>query len=796
MKPVLLKVGALFLLLVGLFCLVAGGMTLRKAKASRSWPTTTGKVLSAKVVEVKGRRTRYRPKVEYEYEVGGKTLRSDQVWVDGSRDYPRIEKADDAVDRFRVGKKVTVFYDPADPSESALVVGTESSAWTILFAGGFMLLVSPFLLFKARRRTAAAPAPSFAAHAVSARNRERFEAMVKRAEELSAADPFGYRRRVLWLGVGGYAYVFGIILGLVAAIAGLLWLGWVGNARYVVYKLVIALFVLLGVALRGLWVRTEAPNGIRLTGAQVPALFDLIRDVCARLDAPRVHRVLLTPEFNAGISQVPRLGWLGFHRNYLVLGLPLVQALSPEQFVAVLAHEFGHLSGAHGRLGQWIYRIRSSWMQIVERLEKNQVFGSFLFLPFFRWYAPRFEAFSFVLARQHEYEADLSSVDFAGARASADALVQTHLSSRFLDEVHWTAIQERSKWSPTPDVAPHGSLRESLRRPRDRTKDQKWLEEALARETSLDDTHPCPRERLQAMKMPARVPPPSPRSAAEEYLRDELPILVGQLDRKWADWVKPFWTEDHKRYQSLKTRIEELDRKSKGVSLTHDEEFERARAREEFQGREAGLAAFQEILQRIPDHLAARFAVGRLLLQAGDEQGLEHLNQVMNKDADAIGQGCLLAFQFLMARSRKEEAEAYRERALQHGEKHRAAEQERSQILFDGRYSTHGIDAQTIARLIEVLRRFPEIVRAFLVRRDVEHFPERPLLVLGVTRSKTFLERLIPGRTRKLDLLLQDRIGKKLEFMPETFILALNHRSRKERRLFNDVPDSNLSLAS
>lgn len=56
--------------------------------------------------------------------------------------------------------------------------------------------------------------------------------------------------------------------------------------------------------------------------------------------------------------QHARLGVLGWHVNYLILGLPLMQAVSPEQFRAIVAHELGHLSRNHSRFAGWIYRVR------------------------------------------------------------------------------------------------------------------------------------------------------------------------------------------------------------------------------------------------------------------------------------------------------------------------------------------------------------------------------------------------------------------------------------------------------
>ena len=101
----------------------------------------------------------------------------------------------------------------------------------------------------------------------------------------------------------------------------------------------------------------------------------------------RFDHVLLTEEFNAAVVQIPRLGILGWNRNYLIIGLPLMKALTRKQLAAVLAHELGHLAGGHARLGNWIYRLRLGWMRLARRLEDSESVGKLVFRPFFARYA-------------------------------------------------------------------------------------------------------------------------------------------------------------------------------------------------------------------------------------------------------------------------------------------------------------------------------------------------------------------------------------------------------------------------
>jgi Zn-dependent protease with chaperone function len=135
-------------------------------------------------------------------------------------------------------------------------------------------------------------------------DRAALEALIVRMEALAAGNPAAYRRRVFALALLGYA---------VAAVPLLL-------------------------VLRSLRIKMEPPAGERLTRTLSPELFRMIDGLRQRLRTPPLDNVVLTPEFNAGVMQVPRLGLLGWHRSYLFIGLPLMKSLTPEQFQAVLAH--------------------------------------------------------------------------------------------------------------------------------------------------------------------------------------------------------------------------------------------------------------------------------------------------------------------------------------------------------------------------------------------------------------------------------------------------------------------------
>src|SRR5215472_6757397 len=224
-------------------------------------------------------------------------------------------------------------------------------------------------------------------------DQSQFEALVHRMERLAGAAPAAYRWWVVALAAFGYALLLALVLGLALLLVVLI-LGF-RHAPALTLKLGFLIGALLVVVLRALWVRLEPPEGEPLTREQAPEFFALLARLAARLDTPRVHVVLVTAQFNAGVVQLPRLGVFGWHRNYLLVGLPLMQCLSAQQFEAVLAHELGHLSRGHARLGNWIYRLRQVWMRLDGALEKRPRWGSGAIRGVLHWYAPYFNACSF-----------------------------------------------------------------------------------------------------------------------------------------------------------------------------------------------------------------------------------------------------------------------------------------------------------------------------------------------------------------------------------------------------------------
>jgi Zn-dependent protease with chaperone function len=624
---------------------------------------------------------------------------------------------------------------------------------------------------------------------------ERFAELVQRLEGEAEASPGGYKLRVGALAALGFLYIFGVLAILVGALGAVIWGLTQGSGRAGLRRIGSALAVLIYTIARAMWIRFGRPEGMELEKDDAPQLFAEIEAIRRRMRAPRVHRILLRNDVNAAAHQRPRLGLLGWQENTLIIGLPLLQSLSPDQARAVLAHEFGHLSGAHSRFGGFIYRVRSTWSRLLAKLEEEDHWSSFVFRPFFRWYSPYFDAYTFVLARANEYEADLAGAELSSARDMGDALASVDLKDTYLEHRFWRWVSDQAELRPEPDVAPYTRMAKLLPAAPEPEDAEHWLPQYLGFETTLADTHPSLRDRLAALGVEARVPERVEHSAADAWLGDAHARLAGRLDDEWRTGQEEGWRAYHQGIREKETRIEELQAKAGKEPLEEDEAWDLACLVEERRPAAEALPLYVAYAERNPDRAGARFHAGRLLLDAGDKAGIEHLEASMTQTEDAIVPACERIASFLDERGESERAATYRARLAEHQAQLDAVADERDTLPTDVEYLPHEADAQDLAVLAEDLQKIPSVKQAWLTRRPLT-LSEEPLYVLAVKRRRATWNPMTWDEWQKdpekEDLALQAVIAEGARFPGQTKILVINHRGKLACELWTLVPGTQI----
>ncbi len=606
----------------------------------------------------------------------------------------------------------------------------------------------------------------------------QFGELVQRLEGFARKQPAAYRMRVGLFAVLGYVYLFAILSGLILLILLLIWIVMASQRVHSGFiKLGIVLLVLAGAILRSLWVSFSPPTGILITRQQCPKLFNLMQELTTQLQALKFHHILLTRDFNAAVVQVPQLGILGWQQNYLIVGLPLMQALTVEQFRAVLAHELGHLSGNHSRFAGWIYRVRKTWMQLFERLHQGGAGGSWLFAPFFNWYSPFFNAYSFVLARMNEYEADQCAAELAGAKTAAEALIEVEVKARFLDERFWSNLYQMVKEQPDPPKVAYTSMLATLNQPLSIEDSRQWLEQALMRQTSNLDTHPCLSDRLKALNYPIEQVPcytpalPGNQSAAHQLLGKELAQFAAQFDQEWQAEVSTPWRQRYAYVQESLKRLETLEHKTKTELLTIDEAWERVHLMTEIHEPSVAIQALKSFLQEFPTHAPAHYALGTLLLQQQDSSGVTHIEAAIAQNRGYALEGYQRVHDFFFNQGQTQTANQYQPQIDQAYEEMVKAQQERSIVGEEDQFKPHTFTEAEVAVIQQQLVDQVQVKEAYLVEKVVQYFPEQRFCVLGIVRKAGVVE----SENAAQDLVNQ--LIQVLHFPTDGYILILNHSS-------------------
>lgn len=618
-------------------------------------------------------------------------------------------------------------------------------------------------------------------------NDDRFESLISRLETAAQQSPRRYMLNALGVVLLGFV-VLGIVMlfallpaaALVGMVVAMVLSG--GKAAIFLLKLgklllllLIPAWVMIKSSIQMLFTRFPRPQGRAVTEAEAPKLFAHIRDLRQRMHGPQIHHVLLTDELNASIVQHPRFGLFGWEENYLILGFPLLQTMSEEEALSVVAHEYGHLSGHHSRLGGFIYRFRSAWGRLQSLSEQWTDWGSRLIARLFRWYAPYFNAYTFVLARQNEYVADRISAEITGPQHAANALMRINIAAQFEDDVYWPSIQRMVGEQPQPPVARSQFWVQAIDQQLGEEARLRYLETARQRQTDHLDTHPALSDRLQAIGVQAddaaaRALVPPEQSAAQIWLGSSLAGIQQEFDLTWQNNAAARWQELHQQIEQNRQRLATLQAQD---SLDTDERWESIQLTQTLHPDTDVLPALNELIELQPEHVPALYRRGILLLARKDEAGIADLERTMALDIDATLACCEAAWEFYRD-SNEELAEQYRQRYLTRADLEQRVHTEFQTLPKNATLEAHQLDADTEAKIRQLIQdNNKHIRRAYLLRRILESDPTQHDYVIAFDTQYLTLGDKGEEVTKRLA---------KLEFPISAFIIHLGDPSFKAFR--------------
>ena len=330
-----------------------------------------------------------------------------------------------------------------------------------------------------------------------------------RSLELSQRSGFARRTgsvikhvyRVLINFSGFYYYIsLPVILILIIALAaGLVYLFlMIGTLPvYLIFLLVAGAGMSIYGMIRSLLVKVKyADQGRALRQEEAPGLFDLTREVADAMGTRPIDEIRITPFTDCAVYE--RGTWREKHndraKRILVIGAGTLKDFNPQDFCAVLAHEYGHFSHRDTAGGAVALRVQQDIYNYYYALRAagQNVWWNVAF-QFLRLYNFIFLRISHGASRLQEALADRAAAQAYGAQSFQQGL--TYLIKRRIEFVQCANAEiNRAK-----DIQkPVGNL--YMLKADSGAGAEQELQDELNRKTSPYDTHPGPVERFHFLE--------------------------------------------------------------------------------------------------------------------------------------------------------------------------------------------------------------------------------------------------------------------------------------------------------
>ncbi len=464
---------------------------------------------------------------------------------------------------------------------------------------------------------------------------QTYEGLIRQLEAKSENNPAWFRSQVFLM--TNCAYL--VLLCIFALVIGLIYLAykWQQSGNSGLGLLVgsaVAIIPAIYVSIKAFFIRFDAPKGFELTPKNAPELFKVLGKMRKKLKGPPFHHVILNNEFNAAIVQMPRWGLFGGYKNHLILGLPYMLGMSPIEMISTIAHEYGHVAGNHGKLGAWVYRQRITFGELSRHLENSKDDGIIQagIYAAIDAFTPYFNAYTFVLSRQDEYDADKTATELVGAKANAASLIRGDLLGNWIHTDFWSTLYKQANQHVEPIFKPYASMQKAFASNYDVWATPAKLQVAWRVQSDLHDTHPCLSDRVLAAGEKPVLPPPVTQSAAQALIGNILPEAIKKFDADWWAHEKAGWQKYHHRAISSRARIQSLSQTAP-ETLNINDLHELALLSVEFETTDKAKPLLALVLSKSSGNYSkAEFEYGKILLSEKNDAGLAYLEKAAIAD--------------------------------------------------------------------------------------------------------------------------------------------------------------------
>ena len=281
------------------------------------------------------------------------------------------------------------------------------------------------------------------------------------------------------------------------------------------------------------------PTGLDVTKEKFPHLLKLIDELLTEFGSPKIDKIIIRDKYEVSVIKTPRSGMPFFNTRTLIIGLPVLQTMSPLYFRALLARRIGQLSTQHTPVTTRLYFLNDIWAQFRASSKHSKNVITKILSYFFQLYSPLYQTILMPLLQEEELEADSYGMDIINSEDMVECIVYEEVVTQFLDSKFWPKIYHMAKRSKTPEFMPYSQMTKVVKA--GITDDE--ISETIQAALKVELNHPAPTPsliaRLNHLGHAKPLPPKRlSKTAAEYYLGSSLGKIIQLFDKRWLTKIK------------------------------------------------------------------------------------------------------------------------------------------------------------------------------------------------------------------------------------------------------------------
>jgi len=275
-------------------------------------------------------------------------------------------------------------------------------------------------------------------------------------------------------------------------------------------------------------------EGVQLSSTMTIKLQFLLDKISEYTAVPRVDNIVISEQISIDLVKIPRFPLPFWSTNTLVIGLPLMQCLSPEYFECAVIRKLLQHSKQTAFFSKWLHQLRSIWLLYALYFSTKSSLSCKILSLLFRLYTPFYRDLAVPIANRVELLADQDTLLVVNDEDLLQTIEKVVVTKIFMDKEYWPRIAKMQKQGLTLSLEPYSLLEDTLKSDLTNKSAKRWLDSLYEHESHRMHALPSLRTRMNNIgRCRIRIPEKTLQTAATYYLDNDYTSVISSVNQLW-----------------------------------------------------------------------------------------------------------------------------------------------------------------------------------------------------------------------------------------------------------------------